>query len=433
MTIHCEKPSIAPSDLKRASVRSVHHRRTTCRGCGQDELVSFLNLGTMPLANAFLSTTREFADEPRFPLEVFLCEHCSLVQLLDVIDPEVLFRHYLYQTGFSATIAAHNERLTQLLVQRLGLGQEDLVVEIASNDGSLLKCFRQAGTRTLGIEPAANLARKACEEGLETVNLFFRSAIAGSLLEKYGPAKVVIGNNVLAHVDEPCDFLQGVRQILHREGLGVFEFPYLGDFIDRLEYDTVYHEHLSYFSVTAILHLCEKAGLSVVAVDRLPVHGGSLRIYTARSDAIAEHGQTAKELAAFEQTAGLTGLGRLREFASQVEQNRIQLTRLLHDLHTRQQTLAGYGAAAKGNTLLNYCGIDPKLISFIVDKNPLKQGLYTPGTHIPVLPVSALLERQPDYVLILPWNLADEICAQQALFRQRGGRFIVPIPEPTVI
>lgn len=387
----------------------------------------------MPLANAFLRSREEFSAEPRFPLDVYLCEKCSLVQLVDVIDPEVLFRHYLYQTGFSATIAAHNTRLAALLVDRLRLGSRDLVVEVASNDGSLLKCFTPYGVRKLGIEPAANLARKARDDGIETLNLFFDSATAARTREQFGQAMAVIGNNVLAHVDEPADFLRGARELLAPDGLAVFEVPYLGELVDRLEYDTIYHEHLSYFSVTALTQLHESAGLVIVGIDHLPVHGGSLRIFAAREEKHAGHSADVLELLRREEANGLTGMNRLDQFAADVERNRTQLVQLMEGIHGKGKTVVGYGAPAKGNTLLNYCGIDHRLVQYTVDKNPLKVGLFTPGTHIPVLPVATLLERQPDFALILPWNLADEIREQQKEYARRGGSFIVPIPNPRVM
>ncbi len=418
---------------ERANPRQVYHRRTECRVCSERALQPFLSLGPMPLANAFLRGPDEFAAEPRFPLDVALCPNCSLVQLLDRIDPEVLFRHYLYQSGFSASYAAHNARLARLLVDRLSLAGTDLVVEIASNDGSLLKCFRAHGVRTLGIEPARNLARQARQDGLETLDVFFQSAIVPEIRAAYGTAKVVIANNVLAHVDEPCDFLRGCRELLAPGGLVVLEVPYLAELMDRLEYDTIYHEHLSYFSVTALLELCERAGLVLADIEQLPVHGGSLRIYAAREEDRQLPAPTVMALANQETRRGLTSLRRFQAFADGVRENRTQVMDLLRGIHATGRTVAGYGAPAKGNTLLNYCGIDSSLMPFVVDKNPLKVGLFTPGMHIPVLPVRALLERQPDFLLILPWNLADEIREQQRHYQQRGGAFILPIPEPKVL
>jgi hypothetical protein len=364
---------------------------------------------------------------------VYLCEACSLVQLLDVIDPEVLFRHYIYVTGTSDTIAAHNRSYAQTVVGLLELGPDDLVVEVASNDGSLLKCFNKYGVRTLGIEPAENIAAMARSNGIETIGEFFNSATAQRVRSSHGLAKVVVGNNVLAHVDETQDFLRGCKTLLDEDGLVVIEVPYLRELLDRLEYDTVYHEHLCYFSVTTLMRLCDAVGLSVVRIDRIPVHGGSLRIYAGRWESYKDHSQDVIALAEAERDAGFTEFARYARFAADVEDNRLAILDLLQGLKQEGKTLAAYGAPAKGSTLLNFCGIDTHLIPYTVDKNPLKEGLYTPGAHLPVLPVSTLIERQPDYVLILAWNFAEEIIRQQQAYIDLGGRFIVPIPNPRVI
>jgi SAM-dependent methyltransferase len=368
-----------------------------------------------------------------YPLSVHLCEQCHLVQLLDVVDREQLFRNYIYLTGTSETIAAHNVDYARTIVDLLQLGASDLVVEIASNDGSLLNCFQREGVRVLGIEPATNIAALAASSGVETVNRFFSGAIAADVRRSHGAASVVIANNVLAHVDEPGDFLNGCRDLLTGHGLVVIEVPALDEMMSRLEYDTIYHEHLSYFSVSSMAALCDSARLSIVRVDRLPVHGGSLRVYAARKEHRHSHAPEIGDMLAAERADGLCSLERYRRFAADVARNRLELRSLLTRLRAEGRTLAGYGAPAKGNTLLNYCGIGTDLLPFTVDKSPLKVGLETPGMHIPVLTVTELLERQPDYALILAWNLAPEIIDQQREFRDRGGRFIVPIPEPRII
>lgn len=419
----------APDSTVRAATW-VYHRRTTCRACGGTDLHPFLSLGPMPLANAFPRSPADFADEAVYPLDVTFCGTCSLIQIVDVVDPEVLFRDYIYMTGTSETIRAHNLAYAQALVDELGLNRADLVVEAASNDGSLLKCFKAHGVRTLGVEPATNIALLASADGIETVNTFFHSATALTLRATYGRARVVIGNNVLAHVDEPSDFLRGCHDLLTEDGRVVVEVPYLGDLLDRLEYDTIYHEHLCYFSVSALLRLCAAAGLSVVRVDHMPIHGGSLRLHAARQARQPRHAEAVLAWAEAERRAGLTSLDRFTQWAAAVQAQRAALRSLLATLAGEGRSLAAYGAPAKGNTLLNYCGIDTELIPYTVDKSPLKVGRFTPGTHIPVLPVATLLERHPDYVLILAWNFADEIMQQQAEYRRRGGRFILPIPNP---
>ena len=408
---------------------NVHHKRTSCRACDSERLFPFLELGPQPLANAFLSGPEEFAQEAFYPLDVYFCESCSLVQLLDVIDPEVLFAHYLYVTGTSDTIARHNIAYARTLSDLLQLGKGDLVVEAASNDGSLLKEFQALGVKTLGVEPARNIAEAARQNGVETVDQFFGLDTARQLRDSYGKAKAVIFNNVLAHVDNTVDFLRGARHMLADGGAVVFEVPYLVELLDRLEYDTIYHEHLCYFSVLALLRLCEAADLRISRIDRVPVHGGSLRVYATTA---VNHAAAVLAVAEDEKRAGLNSLARYRKFAADVEKSRDVLRSFLCNLRSQNRTIAGYGAPAKGNTLLNYCGIDTSILPYTVDKNPLKLGLYTPGTHLPVRPVSTLGEQCPDDVLILAWNFSSEIIRQQEAYRTAGGRFITPVPEPVV-
>jgi len=410
-----------------------YYKRTLCRACDSGRLRLFLSLGRTPLANSFLRSSDDFAAEPQYPLDVYFCERCSLVQLLDVVDPEVLFGSYIYVTGTSDTMAAHNVEYAQTLVAFLGLKEDDLVIEVASNDGSLLKRFKTYGARTLGIEPAKNIAEMARAMGIETLAKFFNTSTAQEVRETYGPASVVIGNNVLAHVDETQDFLRGCKVMLGEGGLVVIEVPYISELIDRLEYDTIYHEHLCYFSVTTLMRLCDAVGLCIVRVDHVPVHGGSLRIYAGAREHYVTHSSDVVALAGEEGARGLTTLARYERFAEGAEGNRQAVRDLLRSIQAENKTVAAYGAPAKGNTLLNYCGIGTDMIPYTFDKNPMKVGLYTPGMHIPVLSVSNLLDRFPDYLLILAWNFADEIMRQQQEYYRTGGRFIIPIPQPRII
>jgi novobiocin biosynthesis protein NovU/D-mycarose 3-C-methyltransferase len=402
-----------------------------CRVCGSTELDPILSLGPSPLANSFLRSADEFTTEPRYPLDLFYCARCGLLQLLHVVDPSILFRHYVYVTGTSTTMAEHNRGYARTVSKALTLAPGDLVVEVASNDGSLLKCFQQHGVRTLGIEPAQNLAAIAMADGVDTINEFFDRSVAVQTRAAHGPARAIAANNVLAHVDDPVDFLAGCRELLADDGLVTIEVPYVGTLLERLEYDTVYHEHLSYFSVRSLLHLCERVGLSAVRIDRLSVHGGSLRLYLSRS--AGSHSAEVRMLEREEAANGITSAARYHGFARDVENGRAELVSLLEALAADGKRVAGYGAPAKGNTLLNYCGVDTRLLPYTVDKNPLKVGLFTPGTHIPVRAVSTLAQERPDYVLILAWNLADEIMDQQRAHRDHGGRFIVPVPRPQVV
>jgi hypothetical protein len=413
---------------------NAHYLRTTCRSCEGNKLEPFLLLGDQPLANSFLKSPEEFREEEKYPLNVYRCKECSLIQLLDVIAPEVLFRDYIYVTGTSDTIARHNLSYADAVVSSLELGDKDLVVEIASNDGSLLSCFREHGVRTLGIEPARNIAAMARKNGIDTIDEFFSAELAHKVRSDHGAASAVVANNVLAHVDNTQDFLAGCRELIDTDGRVITEFPYLGELLDKMEYDTVYHEHLCYFSVIALMRLYEPVGLVIMHIDRVPVHGGSLRVYAARkSGRYPDHDQAVKDMAESERSKGYHTAEPYDRLARAVQANRESLLALLRSLKSEGKTIAAYGAPAKGNTLLNYCGIDTDLVDYVVDKNPLKVGLYTPGTHIPVKPVSTLENAAPDYLLILAWNFADEIMQQQAEYAGRGGKFILPIPQPRVV
>ncbi len=415
------------------SSRQIHRRATACRICGGQDLRVLLHLGPTPLANAFPRHPDEFEDEQTYPLDLAFCPDCSLVQIVDEIDPEVLFRDYIYVTGTSKTIAEHNRGYAEAVQAHVRLAPDDLVVEIASNDGSLLTCFRDLGVRVLGVEPAHNIADVAREAGIETVAEFFSSDFAAELRSARGPARAVIGNNVLAHVPNPADVLRGAATLLAEDGAVFIEVPYLAEFVEGLEYDTVYHEHLCYFSVAALLRLCEQAGLSILAVERFAVHGGTIRVRAGLRTTHPSHGTSVLAMADAEAAAGLTTEGRFCEFARQVKKNRGKLVALLESLRADGKRMAGYGAPAKGNTLLNYCGIGPDLLPFIVDQNPWKVGRFTPGVHIPVKDVQALHDFAPDYILILAWNFAEEIMQQLEEFRAQGGKFIIPIPEPRIV
>ncbi len=412
---------------------STYSRRTTCRACEQSTLHTFLSLGPQPLANALPAHPSDFKTERMYPLDLALCTTCGLVQIHDVVDPDVLFGHYLYVTGVSSTIHDHNRKYATEVVQRLELTEDDTVVEVASNDGSLLKRFQELGVSVLGVEPARNIANMANAAGVPTENVFFGESVAHQLRESHGAAAAVVGNNVLAHVNDTVDFLKGMAALLRVGGRGIVEVPYLGEFVNRLAYDTVYHEHHCYFSVSALMFVAERAGLRVVDVREVAVHGGSIRVYFARAEDVDTHGNVALEFAAREKARGLLDPDRYDRFAVEVADQKEGLLALIAELRRDGCQVAAYGAPAKGHTLINYCGIGPELVPFTVDKNPLKVGRFTPGTHIPILPVEAIAERKPDVLLLLPWNFADEIMDQQAGFRAAGGRFLIPIPNPRLV
>ncbi|MEQ1857945.1 MAG: class I SAM-dependent methyltransferase [Longimicrobiales bacterium] len=415
------------------STTSPYHRRPTCRGCGGGDLVCVLELGPQPLANAFPTSPAAFAGEARYPLDLCVCGDCFLVQILDVVDPEVLFREYLYVSGTSRTMNEHFAGYAAHVLDLLELGPEDLAVEVASNDGSLLKHFRDAGTRVLGIEPARNVTELSRAIGLETMNEFFDAECAKTARERYGPAAVVMANNVFAHVDEPSGFLVGCRTMLGEGGYVIIEVPYLADMLERLEYDTIYHEHLSYFSITALLPLFARSGLSIVRIDHHPVHGGSLRIHAKRREDEPEHSAPVLEMAEREAAGGLRGMDAYSDFGAAVARSRDELNELLDGYRRAGKRVVGYGASAKGNTLLNYCRIGPDTLGYVVDRNPLKVGRFTPGTHIPVRDVDILEAQVPDAILVLAWNYADEIIDQLAWLRDRGTDFIVPVPHARVM
>lgn len=427
-----DRPVGAPRARASAVSESVHHRRDACRVCGH-VLDTFLSLGPQPLANAFLQSREEFSEERLFPLDVAFCPECGLVQLIDVIDAEELFRDYIYLTGTSSTIREHYRRYVDELSEVLELSPDDLVLEVASNDGTLLLQFQELGVRTLGIEPARNVAERAREAGVETLELFFEEDTAARVAESHGRPRLVVANNVLAHVEDPVSFLRGVALLLEEDGLCTVEVPYLGVLLDRLEYDTIYHEHRSYFSVTSLLRLYQEAGLAVRRIDRLSIHGGSLRVYAGLREGGREHAGAVRRMAAREREEGLMRSERFRAFSEEVRRHRERLRTCLTGLRDGPGSLAAYGAPAKGNILLNYCDVGRDLIPYTVDRNELKVGTFTPGTHIPVRPVSALGERSPDHLLILPWNFADEIMRQQSDHVDRGGDFVLPIPQPKVV
>jgi SAM-dependent methyltransferase len=330
-------------------------------------------------------------------------------------------------------MATHNERYARTLVSMLDADSHDLFVEIASNDGSLLARLQAQGVRVLGVEPARNIAAMARDRGIETVERFFDQSAAAAIVESHGLARGVIANNVLAHVDDTVGFLSACRALLAPNGMVSIEVPYAREMLERLEYDTVYHEHLCYFSVASLLRLFERAGLTIVRIDRVAVHGGSLRVYAVPDSALDTHARQVMAMAEEERHHGLASLERWRRFAADVAANRRALRDVLRALVDSGKVIAAYGAPAKGNTLLNYCGIGTETLQYVVDRNALKVGTYTPGVHLPVLPVSTLESRPPDFLLVLAWNFIDEIMTQLPEFRQRGGRFIVPIPAPSLV
>jgi len=389
-----------------------------------------LSLGRTPLANALLSREQLSQEEPRFPLDLVFCRECALVQITGRVPPERLFREYAYFTSFADTIVASAKSLVGRLVVDRRLGPGSLVIEIASNDGYLLQHYRDAGVPVLGIEPAVNIARVANERSIPTRCEFFGKAFAESLSQEGARADVLHANNVLAHVPDLNGFVAGIAAVLKDDGVAVIEVPYLRDLIEKCEFDTIYHEHLCYFSVSALDALFRRNGLELRAVERIPVHGGSLRLFVARSGASSP---AVTALLAEERTLGMLDARYYGDFSARVEKLKRDLVTLLRELKSQGKRLAAYGASAKGTTLLNYFGIGADLLEFVVDRSTEKQGRFTPGTHLPILAPDHLKRDRPDYLLLLAWNFLDEILAQQQEFRAQGGRFVVPVPDVRIV
>jgi SAM-dependent methyltransferase len=404
-----------------------------CRSCERGDLRPILSLGRTPLANALLTAEQLREPEATFPLDLVFCPACALVQITETVPPEVLFREYAYLSSFSDTVVQNAEGIVRRLIDLEGLGSESLAVEIASNDGYLLQHYHHKGIPVLGIEPAANIARVARDErGIPTVCEFFGAELAAELVAGGRAADVVHGNNVLAHVADLNGVVRGIATVLKPRGVAVIEVPYVKDLIDHCEFDTIYHEHLCYFSLTALDRLFRRHGLVIRDVERIPIHGGTLRIFASRAE-WAIPGEAVKSLLAEEAAWGVDREEFYRGFGAKVERLRASLLELLGGLKAQGRRIAAYGASAKGSTLLNFFGIGADTLEFVVDRSTVKQGRYTPGTHLPILAPERVLELRPDYLLLLTWNFADEILAQQQAFRDQGGRFIIPIPECRVV
>jgi novobiocin biosynthesis protein NovU/D-mycarose 3-C-methyltransferase len=417
-------------EAARPAVPRPNHER--CRICGSRLPAPFLDFGPMPLANAFLRSLDEAAAEPRYPLAVAGCESCGLVQLNHVVPAEQLYSNYIYVSSTSEAVRTHAQWLAAELPRRYGWGRSSLLVEVASNDGTVLKAFQAAGIPVLGVEPAANIAALAEQEGVPTAVKFFNAATAKELSQRYGKAAGILGRHVFAHVDDVHDFLTGVDTLLGPDGVLLIEVPYAGDLFRNREFDTIYHEHLSYFTLEPVDRLCRDHGFRLADVDRVALHGGSVLLHLRREGRAEPSGRLARMLED-ERTARLTEPETLRAFAASVAAWRERFLDRIETLARGGSRLIGYGAAAKANTLLNYCPAAAERLEAILDRSPHKQGRFTPGTHLEVKPVERWTESPATHMLILAWNFADEIVRQMRPFAERGGRFVVPIPEPKVL
>ncbi len=404
-----------------------------CRFCGAALQHTFVDLGMSPLCESYLSAEQQNHMEPFYPLHVWVCEKCYLVQLEEYVSVESIFTEYAYYSSYSTSWLDHARRYTEAMIQRFKLGKDQLVVELASNDGYLLQYFVQAGVPCLGIEPAANCAKAAEEKNVPTLVEFFGVELARRLSSEGKQADLIAGNNVLAQVPDLNDFVGGMKILLKPQGVITIEFPHLMRLMEENQFDTIYHEHFSYFSFITAEKIFAAHGLTLFDVEELPTHGGSLRIYACHTDDVSKPvSQAVLELREREIQAGFEQIAHYTNFGNQVIETKRKLLQFLIQVRREGKTVVGYGAPGKGNTLLNYCGIRIDFIDFTVDRNPYKQGKFLPGTHIPIFHPDRIREVRPDYLFILPWNLKDEIMAQNSYIREWGGKFIVPIPEVKV-
>lgn len=408
---------------------------TSCRACKNSSFVSVLDLGKTPPANSFLETIDKRAPDKEFwfPLKVLLCKNCSLLQLKHVVSPKLLFDNYVYVSSTNKAFTKHFKDFSENVVAMLTLKKGNLIIDIGSNDGILLKPFKSQGMRVLGIEPAKDIAKRANQNGIKTIQKFFSPKLAKAIVKKYGPAKVVTANNVFAHIDDLDKVIIGVKILLEDDGVFIIEVPYLVDFLRKNLFDTVYHEHLSYFAIHPLKGLFERLGMKIFAVRKVRSHGGSIRVFVKKNSRKYKVNSSVSRYIGLERELKLHTLIPYRLLSKRIENNKKKLKNLLLSLKRQRKQIVGYGAPAKGNTLLNYFGISKRVLDYIVDDSVYKQGLYTPGTHIPVVAPRALYRDQPDYILILAWNFAQPIMKTHQEYKRLGGAFIIPVPYPKII
>jgi SAM-dependent methyltransferase len=406
-----------------------YFRRDYCQLCSSKELTLILSLVPTPPANAFVPASALGEEQERFPLDVFHCEECHHTQLTDVVDPAVLFENYVYVSGTSPAFVRHFEDYASTVIDRFAPPGDGLVVDIGSNDGTLLRFFQNAGMTVLGVDPAKDIAAAATADGIETVPSFFTPALAREITDARGKAAVVTANNVFAHADDLRSIAEGIAAMLAPGGVFVFEVSYLVDVFEDVLFDTIYHEHMAYHAVGPLQQFFKGIGLELFAAERIPSHGGSLRGYVQRLGGPHEHDGSVENLLAVERGLKLDSSATLKEFGARIDKLGQTFTGVIKELQSAGKTIAAYGAPAKATTLLYHFGVAPGTLEFIVDDSPLKQGLYSPGLHIPVVPAEILLEKQPDILVILAWNFAEVIMEKNAAFAENGGRFLVPVPE----
>ncbi len=411
------------------ATQALSHQRDNCRLCGRRRLSQVLSLAPTPPANAFVPAEQREVPQPCFPLDLHFCEDCRHLQLLEVVDPRVLFENYVYVSGTSPAFVAHFEAYARDLMNRFRPPPGSFVLDIGSNDGTLLRFVQQARMRVLGVDPARSIAEAATQAGIETQAAFFTPALAREIRAQHGPAKIITANNVFAHTDDLHGVVEGVRMLLAPDGVFVFEVSYLVDVFEKTLFDTIYHEHLAYHSVKPLIPFFKSQGMELIEALRVSSHGGSLRGMVQLAGGPHPSGRSVAEAVAGEERLQLDQAATFRRFGENINQLKADLGRLLKRLKAEGKKIAGFGAPAKATTLMYHFGIDGSVVDFIIDDSPLKQGLYSPGFHIPVLPAAAIEELKPDYLLLLAWNFAESIMKKHQVYLQRGGHFIVPIPK----
>ncbi len=407
--------------------------KASCRVCTKVVLKKVLTLGPTPLANAFLTKEQTNEGEKFYPLDVYFCTNCGFLQLRHVVSPQLLFENYLYVSSTSKIFIKHFEQFANKVYKRLHLNSDSFVIDIGSNDGILLKPYKKLGTKVLGIEPAVNIAKIAKSEGIDTLSDYFSKKLAHSAVKKYGKADVVTATNVFAHIDNLDEVVEGLKILLKDTGVFIIEAPYVIDFLQKRYFDLVYHEHLSYWSVDALITLFKRFNMTVFHVEKVQVHGGTIRIFVKKENNKLPVDKSVKKFLVKEKKMNLKDIDTYLEYAKKIYENKVKLLLLLEKIKSRGKTIAAYGAPAKGNTLLNFFSIGTETLDFVVDDSKFKQGLYTPGKHIPVVSSQQLYTKKPDYVLILAWNFAESIIQMHKKYQETGGKFILPVPNPKIV
>ncbi|MDO8639227.1 MAG: class I SAM-dependent methyltransferase [Candidatus Daviesbacteria bacterium] len=404
-----------------------------CRFCLNKNLIKVIDLGNQPAANAFLSNKQLKEKEPYFPLKVNICSKCGLLQLTHVVSPDYLFRNYVYVSSTSPVFVAHFEKYAQSVYKKIKLNKDSLVIDIGSNDGILLKPFKKLGMKVLGVDPARKIARQATKNGIPTIPEYFDQQLANQIIKKWGFADAITFNNVFAHVPYIDELILAANKLLNNEGVLIIEAPYLVDLLQKNLFDTIYHEHVSYLSVRPLQTLFKRFNMTILDVEETDSHGGSIRVFVKKNESKRKVEESVDEFIKTEKKLGLANAQTYKKFAKKIDQNKKDLNKLLRKLKSKGKTIIGYGAPAKGNTLLNYFDIGPEILDYIVDDSSYKQGLFTPGMHIPVVSSEEILTTKPNYIFILAWNFADSIMKKLSDYKQDGGKFIIPVPKPIIV